>query len=119
MLWPGQLGIAGTAAGGTSTSFNYAMEDVINKYKISIFQSTRVMSEEVPTSNVSSSTALQSMFSIHACRKRRLSELADFTNPVASGHLNPMKSHILLGILLAHGTNMTEIAQAFVGSTDD
>jgi L-asparaginase len=30
-----------------------------------------------------------------------------------------MKSRILLGILLAHGKNMTEIAEAFVGSTDD
>lgn len=89
--------IAGAGAGGVSTSFNYAMEDVINNYGIPIVQSTRAMSGEVPISDVSSDTALH----------------------IASGYLNPMKSRILLGILLSHGKNMTQIAKAFVGSTDD
>ena len=55
------------------------------------------MSGEVPDSDISSDTALH----------------------IASGYLNPMKSRILLGLLLAHGKNMTEIADAFVGSTAD
>lgn len=46
-----------------STSFNYAMEDVINNYGIPIVQSTRAMSGEVPTSDVSSDSALHSMAS--------------------------------------------------------
>ena len=73
------------------------MEDVINNYGIPIIQSTRAMSGEVPISDISSQTALH----------------------IASGYLNPMKSRILLGILLAQGKNMTQIADAFVGSTDD
>ena len=73
------------------------MEDVINNYGIPIVQSTRAMSGEVPVSDISSDTALH----------------------IASGYLNPMKSRILLGLLLAHGKNMTEIADAFVGSTAD
>ena len=55
--------IAGAGAGGTSTSFNYAMEDVINNYGVPIVQSTRAMSGEVPASDVSSDTALHSMSS--------------------------------------------------------
>ncbi|KAE8451192.1 hypothetical protein EG329_004356 [Mollisiaceae sp. DMI_Dod_QoI] len=89
--------IAGAGAGGVSSPFNAAMEDVINNYGIPIVQSTRAMSGEVPISDVSSDTALH----------------------IASGYLNPMKSRILLGLLLAHNKNMTEIAAAFVGSTDD
>ncbi|KIM98508.1 hypothetical protein OIDMADRAFT_56865 [Oidiodendron maius Zn] len=89
--------IAGAGAGGVSTSFNYAIEDVINNYGIPIVQSTRAMSGEVPTSDISTDSALH----------------------IASGYLNPMKSRVLLGILLAHNKNMTQIAKAFAGSTDD
>ncbi|RDW89284.1 putative asparaginase [Coleophoma cylindrospora] len=89
--------IAGAGAGGVSTSFNYAMEDVINTYGIPIVQSTRAMSGEVPSSDVASDTALH----------------------IASGYLNPMKSRILLGLLLAEGKNITEIAATFAGSTND
>ena len=53
------------------------------------------MSGEVPSTGVASDTALH----------------------IASGYLNPMKSRILLGLLLAHGKNMTEIAEAFAPST--
>jgi len=52
------------------------------------------MSGEVPTSDVSSDTALH----------------------IASGYLNLMKSRILLGILLAHWNYITEIADTFPGS---
>ncbi|KAG0647559.1 L-asparagine amidohydrolase 1 [Hyphodiscus hymeniophilus] len=89
--------IAGAGAGGVSSSFNSAMEDVINDYGIPIVQSTRAMSGEVPVSDVSSDSALH----------------------IASGYLNPMKSRILLGILLANGKNMTQISEAFAGSADD
>lgn len=88
--------IAGAGAGGVSTSFNNAMEDVINNYQIPIVQSTCAMSGEVPSSGVFSDTALH----------------------IASGYPNPMKPHILLGILLAYRKNMTEIADAFLGSTN-
>ncbi len=55
------------------------------------------MSGEVPISDISSTTALHT----------------------AAEYLNPMKSRILLGLLLTHGKNVTEIADAFVGSTAD
>ncbi|TGO51951.1 hypothetical protein BCON_0151g00250 [Botryotinia convoluta] len=86
--------IAGAGAGGVSTSFNYAMEDVINRLKIPIVQSTRAPNGEVPYSDVSSETALH----------------------IASGYLNPQKSKVLLGILLALEKNSTEISEAFAGS---
>jgi L-asparaginase len=73
------------------------MKDFINNYGISIVQSTQVMSGEVPISDISSTTALHT----------------------AAEYLNPMKSRILLGLLLTHGKNVTEIADAFVGSTAD
>jgi L-asparaginase len=72
------------------------MKDVIN-YGIPIVQSTRVMSGEVPISDISSTTAVHT----------------------ATEYLSPMKSRILLGLLLAHGKNVTEIADDFVGSTAD
>lgn len=87
--------IAGAGAGGTSTSFNYAMEDVIRTYGIPIVQSTRAMSGEVPSFDTAT----------------------DGAQHIASGYLNPMKSRILLGLLLAHGKNITEIAAAFKPST--
>ena len=89
--------IAGAGAGGVSTSFNYAIEDVLNRLKIPVVQSFRTASGEVPLSDISSTTA----------------------SHIASGYLNPQKSRILLGLLLAHGKNLTEIADVFAGSTDD
>ncbi|TGO21062.1 hypothetical protein BPAE_0245g00120 [Botrytis paeoniae] len=86
--------IAGAGAGGVSTSFNYAMEDVINRLNIPIVQSTRAPNGEVPLSDISSETALH----------------------IASGYLNPQKSKVLLGILLALEKNSTEISEAFAGS---
>jgi len=89
--------IAGAGAGGVSTSFNYAIEDVLNRLKIPIVQSFRSVNGEVPLTDVSSTTAAH----------------------IASGYLNPQKSRILLGLLLAGGKNMTEISATFSGSTDD
>ncbi|TGO55916.1 hypothetical protein BOTNAR_0234g00060 [Botryotinia narcissicola] len=86
--------IAGAGAGGVSKSFNYAMEDVINRLNIPIVQSTRAPNGEVPLSDISSETALH----------------------IASGYLNPQKSKVLLGILLALEKNSTEISDAFAGS---
>lgn len=84
--------IAGAGAGGVSTDFGYAINDVIARYGIPVVQSTRAMSGEVPS--------------------------LDLPN-IASGYLNPMKSRILLGLLLAHEKNITEISAAFKGSTAD
>ncbi|KAK4942889.1 hypothetical protein LTR10_017465 [Elasticomyces elasticus] len=89
--------IAGAGAGGVTTSFNYAIEDVLNRLEIPIVQSFRTASGEVPLSDVSSTTA----------------------SHIPSGYLNPQKSRILLGLLLAQGKNLTEIAAAFSPSVDD
>lgn len=89
--------IAGAGAGGVSTSFNYAIEDVLNRLQVPVVQSFRSVNGEVPLTDVSSTTA----------------------SHIATGYLNPQKSRILLGLLLAHGKNLTEIATAFSGSVDD
>ncbi|OJJ37876.1 hypothetical protein ASPWEDRAFT_59204 [Aspergillus wentii DTO 134E9] len=88
--------IAGAGAGGVTTSFNYAIEDVINRFDIPIVQSMRTVSGEVPLSDVSSDTATR----------------------IASGYLNPQKSRILLGLLLAKGRNVTQIADVFALGTN-
>lgn len=87
--------IAGAGAGGVSSSFNLAIEDVLNNYDIPVVQSTRAMSGEVPVTDISSTTATH----------------------IASGYLNPQKSRILLGLLLAQRKNITEISEAFAVST--
>lgn len=82
--------IAGAGAGGVSTGFGYAVADVIARFGIPVVFSTRAMSGEVPSVELPQ---------------------------IASGYLNPMKSRVLLGLLLAHGRNITEIGEAFKGST--
>ncbi|CAD6444737.1 bc3f50b9-332b-4c8b-b272-0f414520cec8 [Sclerotinia trifoliorum] len=81
--------IAGSGTGSVSTSFDYAIEDVINRFNIPVIQSTRVQNGEVP--EFESETALR----------------------ITSGYLNPQKSRVLLGILLALDKNITEIKDAF------
>ncbi|OQE28485.1 hypothetical protein PENSTE_c003G05625 [Penicillium steckii] len=88
--------IAGAGAGGVTTSFNYAMEDVINRLGIPIIQSMRTVNGEVPLSDVESNSATH----------------------IASGYLNPQKSRILLGLLLAKSSNITEIASTFALNTN-
>ncbi|GKZ23901.1 hypothetical protein AbraIFM66951_010433 [Aspergillus brasiliensis] len=88
--------IAGAGAGGVTTSFNEAIEDVINRLEIPVVQSMRTVNGEVPLSDVSSDTATH----------------------IASGYLNPQKSRILLGLLLSQGKNITEIADVFALGTD-
>lgn len=78
-----------------TTSFNHAIEDVINRLKIPVVQASRAQNGEVPYSDVSSETAMH----------------------IASGYLNPQKSKVLLSILLALDKNLTEISDAFAGST--
>ncbi|KAI9647834.1 hypothetical protein NHQ30_004222 [Ciborinia camelliae] len=86
--------IAGSGEGTASREFRHAMDDVINRLNIPIVQSTRVENGEVPSSAIYSETAMR----------------------IASGYLNPQKSKVLLGILLALGKNPTEIRDAFSGS---
>ncbi|OJZ80631.1 hypothetical protein ASPFODRAFT_52835 [Aspergillus luchuensis CBS 106.47] len=88
--------VAGAGAGGVTTSFNKAIEDVINRLEIPVVQSMRTVNGEVPLSDVSSDTATH----------------------IASGYLNPQKSRILLGLLLSQGKNITEIADVFALGTD-
>ncbi|PWY88892.1 L-asparaginase [Aspergillus sclerotioniger CBS 115572] len=88
--------VAGAGAGGVTTSFNDAIEDVLNRLEIPVVQSMRTVNGEVPLSDISSETATH----------------------IASGYLNPQKSRILLGLLLAEGKNITEIANVFALGTD-
>jgi L-asparaginase len=86
--------IAGSGAGSTSFNFSLAMTDVIATSGIPIIDSTRVMSGEVSNTGFNE----------------------EEPSPISSGFLNPYKSRILLGILLAQMKNMTEIAAAFNSS---
>ncbi|RAL07136.1 asparaginase ahrA [Aspergillus homomorphus CBS 101889] len=88
--------IAGAGAGGVTTPFNAAIEDVINRLEIPIVQSMRTVSGEVPLSDVRS----------------------DIATHIASGYLNPQKSRILLGLLLAEAKNLTEVAEVFALGTN-
>jgi L-asparaginase len=67
------------------------MQDVITTYGIPIIDSTRVMSGEVSNAGYD----------------------PEDPSPISSGFLNPYKSRMLLGVLLAQIRNMTEIATAF------
>lgn len=88
--------IAGSGAGGVSSRFEAAIEDVINNRKIPVVRGSRATNGEVPSSSIASKTAMH----------------------IASGYLNPMKSRILLALLLAHGKNIGEIRDAFAPSTN-
>ena len=69
---------------------------MLNRLEIPVVQSMRTVNGEVPLSDISSETATH----------------------IASGYLNPQKSRILLGLLLAEGKNITEIASVFARGTD-
>jgi L-asparaginase len=79
--------VAGSGAGSVSDSFNKAISDVTAKHKIPVVASTRTGNGEVPSSDESAQ--------------------------IASGYLNPAKSRILLGLLLAEGKSVQEIHEAF------
>ncbi|KAE8318627.1 Asparaginase/glutaminase [Aspergillus transmontanensis] len=79
--------IAGSGAGSVSTPFSAAMEDIITKHNIPIVASTRTGNGEVPTSAESSQ--------------------------IASGYLNPAKTRVLLGLLLAQGRSVEEVRAVF------
>ncbi|CAL3964866.1 unnamed protein product [Diplocarpon coronariae] len=87
--------IAGTGAGSVQSDFEKEMEKIINK-KIPVIQSTRATSGQVPFSSVAGPNA----------------------EHIASGYLNPQKSRILLGLLLAQGKTFAEVAEAFGPSKD-
>ncbi|KAE8353019.1 Asparaginase/glutaminase [Aspergillus coremiiformis] len=79
--------IAGSGAGSVSSSFSRAVKDVIAKHGIPVIASTRTGNGEVPSS--------------------------DESTQIASGYLNPAKSRILLGLLLAEGKSVAEIKEVF------
>ncbi|KAK2630261.1 hypothetical protein QTJ16_001081 [Diplocarpon rosae] len=88
--------IAGTGAGSVKSDFERAMQRIINS-NTPVIQSTRATSGEVPNSNVARPGAFH----------------------IASGYLNPQKSRILLGLLLAQGKTLAEVANAFAPSTNN
>ncbi|OGM45569.1 L-asparaginase [Aspergillus bombycis] len=79
--------IAGSGSGSVSTPFSAAMEDIISKHDIPIVASTRTGNGEVPSSAESSQ--------------------------IASGYLNPAKTRVLLGLLLAEGKSVEEMRAVF------
>ncbi|EIT80150.1 Asparaginase/glutaminase [Aspergillus flavus] len=79
--------IAGSGSGSVSTPFSAAMEDITTKHNIPIVASTRTGNGEVPSSAESSQ--------------------------IASGYLNPAKSRVLLGLLLAQGKSIEEMRAVF------
>ncbi|KAB8271893.1 Asparaginase/glutaminase [Aspergillus minisclerotigenes] len=79
--------IAGSGSGSVSTPFSAAMEDITTKHNIPIVASTRTGNGEVPSSAESSQ--------------------------IASGYLNPAKSRVLLGLLLAQGKGVEEMRAVF------
>ncbi|KAB8265606.1 Asparaginase/glutaminase [Aspergillus pseudonomiae] len=79
--------IAGSGSGSVSTPFSAAIEDITSKHDIPIVASTRTGNGEVPSSAESSQ--------------------------IASGYLNPAKTRILLGLLLAEGKSMEEMRAVF------
>ncbi|KAE8341260.1 hypothetical protein BDV24DRAFT_174902 [Aspergillus arachidicola] len=79
--------IAGSGSGSVSTPFSAAMEDITTKHNIPIVASTRTGNGEVPSSAESSQ--------------------------IASGYLNPAKTRVLLGLLLAQGKSVEEVRAVF------
>ncbi|KAB8217312.1 Asparaginase/glutaminase [Aspergillus novoparasiticus] len=79
--------IAGSGAGSVSTPFSAAMEDITTKHNIPIVASTRTGNGEVPSAAESSQ--------------------------IASGYLNPAKTRVLLGLLLAQGKSVEEVRAIF------
>ncbi|KAI7969376.1 hypothetical protein EIK77_005006 [Talaromyces pinophilus] len=90
---------AGAGAGGVSSNVDSAINFVVNKHKIPVVNSFRSANGEVPDSDIGNSSS-------QAIR-------------IPSGYLNPQKSRILLGLLLAEKKNLNEIRDVFLGSTDD
>lgn len=84
---PNKKQIAGSGSGSVSTPFSAAMEDITTKHNIPIVASTRTGNGEVPSSAESSQ--------------------------IASGYLNPAKSRVLLGLLLAQGKSIEEMRAVF------
>ncbi|KAE8150309.1 Asparaginase/glutaminase [Aspergillus avenaceus] len=79
--------VAGSGAGSVSDSFSNAIDDVVSKHDIPVVISTRTGNGEVPSS--------------------------DETSAIASGYLNPAKTRILLGLLLAEGKSLDDVKDAF------
>ncbi|CBF89773.1 hypothetical protein AN0300.2 [Aspergillus nidulans FGSC A4] len=80
--------IAGSGAGSVDTAFSTAIDDIISNQGVPIVQSTRTGNGEVPYSA---------------------------EGGISSGFLNPAKSRILLGLLLAQGGKGTEEIRAVFG----
>ncbi|KAL4891226.1 Asparaginase/glutaminase [Aspergillus ambiguus] len=78
--------IAGSGAGSVSSSFDSAIADMVESYGIPVVASTRTGNGEVPPSDEAR---------------------------IGSGYLNPQKSRVWLGLLLAENKTVEEIRGAF------
>ncbi|RHZ48121.1 asparaginase ahrA [Aspergillus thermomutatus] len=82
-----EIKIAGSGAGSVSSTFSTAIDDIASTHSLPIVLSTRTGNGEVP--------------------------LTESTTTIESGFLNPQKSRILLGLLLAEHKGSKEIKEAF------
>ncbi|OQD90413.1 hypothetical protein PENANT_c001G05743 [Penicillium antarcticum] len=88
--------IAGEGAGGISSDFGDAINDVVAKHDIPVVLSHRTVNGEVPTADITGGN-----------RKTQ----------IASGLFNPQQSRILVGLLLAEGKKVKEIREVFERAT--
>ncbi|KAJ5973640.1 hypothetical protein N7481_010850 [Penicillium waksmanii] len=88
--------IAGEGAGGISTEFGDAIDDIVSRTNVPVILSHRTVNGEVPTADITGDTA-----------KTR----------IASGLHNPQQARVLLGLLLAEGKRFDEIRTVFGKAT--
>jgi L-asparaginase len=88
--------IAGEGAGGISTDFGDAINDVVAKHGIPVILSHRTVNGEVPTADITGGNS---------------------KTQIASGLFNPQQSRILVGLLLAEGKKVKEIREVFEKAT--
>ncbi|KGO61415.1 L-asparaginase, type II [Penicillium expansum] len=88
--------IAGEGAGGVSTEFASAINDIGAKHRIPVVLSHRTVNGEVPTADLTGANA---------------------ETKIASGMFNPQQSRVLLGLLLAEKKGLKEIREVFLKAT--
>ncbi|KAJ5770605.1 uncharacterized protein N7511_002656 [Penicillium nucicola] len=88
--------VAGEGAGGISTDFGDAINDVVAKHDIPVVLSHRTVNGEVPTADITGENS---------------------KTQIASGLFNPQQSRILVGLLLAEGKKVQEIRKVFEKAT--
>ncbi|KAL4915660.1 Asparaginase/glutaminase [Aspergillus aurantiobrunneus] len=87
--------VAGEGAGGISTDFSHAINNIVARTGIPVVLSHRTVNGEVPTATVTDNKKTQ----------------------IASGIFNPQQARVMLGLLLAEGKGFEEIRKIFGKAT--